>query len=518
MSLRYTSAAWCWFLLLAVAVLVLVFAVEPILGHDLFWHLKSGEVMFANHEILRSDIFSYTAFGAPWVNSEWLSQILIWILYKLAGLNAFIAYKAVLVGAIATFVYAASRTLGLSKPASAWAAVTVILFSHMRIQARPHLIGDALTAFYAFIIYRYIAGKQRRLWILLPIQVFWANVHGSALFGVEMLVLVAAGESLQALFSSGPPALDRKRRVHLVVIAVLAAVACLANPWGIGFYTFIFGHLLKMKAILGSTWEWTPSSGQPLDKVIFIIAFRIFLVVTLASFIAGRKRVRLSHLFMVVVVSIMAFKASRFVAQFFIICTPIAFANFRNAFKANRPRWAVLPVWMHAAMVLNVALFFSWFGVPIMIDLKSRRHVGVGLEEKTFPVNAVDFLEQNDIHGRVLNEMHWGGYLIFKRWPGERVQIDGRTPVYGDEFYREFTDAFRSARNFEEYLDRFDIDYILLAAKYARPFRYLHRFLRDSPRWKLVLADGRSYIYLKGDPKFEKVIGRYAMKRHPLFK
>ncbi len=501
------------FLAAAVAALVLVFTLEPLLGHDLFWHLKAGEVMLANREILRSDIFSYTAYGAPWINSEWLSQILFGALYRLGGLNIFVIFKTVLMGLIAGLVYKVSRTLGLSRSSSAWAVVMVVIFSHLRIQARPHMITDALTAFYLLVIVRYIGGKGRSLWFLLPIQIFWANAHGGAIFGVMMLVLAAAGEWLQTLFAGGPPAIDRKRRIHLVVIALLSAIACLVYPWGIHFYDFIYQLVFSMNAIVQYTWEWTASWEPTLDKVIYVAAFRVLLVVTLISFIADRKRARLSYLFIVCVISVMAFNASRFIAQFFIICAPVALANFRSAFMSERERSAILPLWMHAAAILNLALFFGWFGVPTSFDLIYRRHLGFGVEDGMVPVKAVDFLEKHDIHGRVLNSMHWGGYLIFRRWPGEKVHIDGRTPIFGDKFYEDYIDSLRNGSNFGDYLEKFDIDYVLISPV----FKYLHRFLWEDPRWALVFADDMSYLYLRRDPKFERLISRYAMRRHPLF-
>ena len=33
---------------------------------DTYWHIRAGEWMLAHHQVLRADVFSYTAAGAPW--------------------------------------------------------------------------------------------------------------------------------------------------------------------------------------------------------------------------------------------------------------------------------------------------------------------------------------------------------------------------------------------------------------------------------------------------------------------
>ena len=45
---------------------------------DLWWHLKTGQIIWTTHTIPTRDIFSYTTNHHAWVPHEWLAQTLIY--------------------------------------------------------------------------------------------------------------------------------------------------------------------------------------------------------------------------------------------------------------------------------------------------------------------------------------------------------------------------------------------------------------------------------------------------------
>ena len=52
---------------------------------DAWWHLRTGELITASHSVPHSDPYSYTRFGQPWVAHEWLSDVVIYRLYRAGG-------------------------------------------------------------------------------------------------------------------------------------------------------------------------------------------------------------------------------------------------------------------------------------------------------------------------------------------------------------------------------------------------------------------------------------------------
>src|SRR5262249_3822087 len=48
---------------------------------DLWWHLRLGQVIWTNHAVPTTEIFSHTTFGHPWIPHEWLAQLSIFGAY-----------------------------------------------------------------------------------------------------------------------------------------------------------------------------------------------------------------------------------------------------------------------------------------------------------------------------------------------------------------------------------------------------------------------------------------------------
>src|SRR5688572_6847251 len=79
----------------------LFFASRPIDDGDFWWHLKTGQYIVDQGVIPRTDFFSFTNYGKPWVAHEWLSEALFYLGYSGFGYNSLIFFFAVL--AVLTF-------------------------------------------------------------------------------------------------------------------------------------------------------------------------------------------------------------------------------------------------------------------------------------------------------------------------------------------------------------------------------------------------------------------------------
>src|ERR1700682_2251702 len=52
---------------------------------DLWWHLKTGEIIWSNRAIPRTDLLSFTTGQNSWVPSEWLSQLSLYAAWRAGG-------------------------------------------------------------------------------------------------------------------------------------------------------------------------------------------------------------------------------------------------------------------------------------------------------------------------------------------------------------------------------------------------------------------------------------------------
>ena len=112
---------------------------------DTYWHIRAGEWMLAHHQVLRTDVFSYTAAGTPWHTQEWLSEILMAQAWGAGGWPAihllFAACAALTAGAVGWFVRARVDFVpALLAVVLGLACITGSLL------ARPHMLALPLLA------------------------------------------------------------------------------------------------------------------------------------------------------------------------------------------------------------------------------------------------------------------------------------------------------------------------------------------------------------------------------------
>src|SRR5258708_35444332 len=89
------------------------FFVDP----DMWWHLKTGELILSTHRWATTDPYSYTSAGAPWLASEWLGEVLLAAAYRLGGLRGLEPLLIPLGSAVMVALYGfASRPSATSPP------------------------------------------------------------------------------------------------------------------------------------------------------------------------------------------------------------------------------------------------------------------------------------------------------------------------------------------------------------------------------------------------------------------
>jgi hypothetical protein len=107
-----------------------------------------------------------------------------------------------------------------------------------------------------------------------------------------------------------------------------------------------------------------------------------------------------------------------------------------------------------------------------------------------FPVQAVSWIESNSIPGNMFNDFNWGGYLLYRLWPGQRVFVDSQSDFYGEAFMRQYSDIMNGAPNWDVYLNQYDVSWIIVP-----PDAGLAVVAGASPKWKTVYHDPVAIIF-----------------------
>ena len=154
----------------------------------------------------------------------------------------------------------------------------------------------------------------RRAALILPLLVLWANVHGSVLLGVAMVVACCGRSAVASLRRKAwRPAGGE------VALSVLAAACVFATPYGtamIGYYVRVLGD-----PALATIAEWQPSTFGPLN-----LPFVVILMGTLGVVCFARgKGVRLpaDMMLLAVVLGALAAHAVRYQTWFALGVAPL---------------------------------------------------------------------------------------------------------------------------------------------------------------------------------------------------
>jgi tetratricopeptide (TPR) repeat protein len=116
---------------------------------------------------------------------------------------------------------------------------------------------------------------------------------------------------------------------------------------------------------------------------------------------------------------------------------------------------------------------------------------GLGVNPEKQPVNAARFLVENHLDGRILNHLGSGGWLD---WRGpQKVFIDGRLEVMGEDFYSEYRTSFKRG-GLAPLLSKYGIQILFFNPDSAPTWLFQ---LAEMPEWRPVYLDESAVIYLR---------------------
>ena len=200
----------------------------PLKDADIYWHLRTGDLIRQTGKVPQTDIFTFTREGVPWIDLHWIFQIAISWIHEHGGVVALNVAKCV-VTALAVLILLLARRREWPLPVMVLAWLPALLLLGGRIYVRP----ETLTLLYLSVFLAVILRWDRfpRLAMLLPlVQVAWVNSQGLFVLGP---ILLGFG-LLDAALRFGIFAPERRRWWRTILVSSVATgLACLINPYGI---------------------------------------------------------------------------------------------------------------------------------------------------------------------------------------------------------------------------------------------------------------------------------------------
>jgi hypothetical protein len=452
---------------------------------DFWWHLRSGELIVRTHTILRTDPFSFTRIGHPWINHEWLSDLLIFSVYRVTGFAGLIVSFAAISAATLLLVYL--RCPG--RPyVGALFTVCGAVASTPTWGVRPQMFTLLLAAIFLVILDR-SRSEPKILWWTVPLMLLWANLHAGYALGIALLALSLVGTVLDIALGveSWAGQAARLRNLGLALVACMAVVA--VNPNGVRLYTYPF-ETLGSEAMQSYIHEWfSPNFHDPEYVPLLLIILGILVGLAISP-----KRVSPHELLLLCPATLAGLRSVRHIPVFVLIAVPIL-AEFWEAWlqsvgatiRANRGsvRRMSKKVLLNA-VILGTFAVFSIVRVALVIHRQPRT------EAEHFPAGATAFISTQRPPAPMLNHYNWGGYFIWKLYPDYQVFFDGRADLYGDSFMAEFAASCYLIGDWRKSLREWGIRTIILP-----PDAPLVTALQSRPDWTRAYADSQTVVLIQ---------------------
>ncbi|EEG09801.1 hypothetical protein [Pseudogulbenkiania ferrooxidans] len=515
------------FLTLPIVIFIVMFMVIGFFPRfedpDFYWHLKTGELIASSSQLPWHDVFTYTNSGHSWVNSEWLSQWLLYQLFRLGGLKAVWLFTTSVY--VSCWVVSYKTCLDVLKDEGK-AALAILLFCVFMglLAPRPHIFTFLLFALLLRVLFRfkYCASDRGLGWIPL-IMLLWANLHGGFFLGLVLMAAFTAAEWAKYCWrdAAGCIAVSRLTRLSLVVLLGLLATAI--NPQGFSYWLYPYNAIVASGDMQFIT-EWqSPSFHQWLFQYFLAMVFIFFL-----TMVYSRRKPDLTEAGVSLIYIAGAFISVRNLPLAAIAMAPHFALFYRDLpvseslhklrFPIQRASTAPHPLAARAGKawaagnrqvggaegVMNLLLLiFALLAIALIYP--SRKNLAEESLTELMPVKAVDFILANHIEGRMFNTYHYGGYLIYRLYPQQRVFIYGRTDIYPKGFVDRYLATYRGDKDWKKHFASYGIDYVVCDS--SAPIRQL--ILADGS-FKSVFDDGKHSVLLRNVSKYQTLIARYG--------
>lgn len=475
---------------LVLLLVLFILATREVTDPDFWWHLRAGQYIFETRSIPHTDIFSFTFNGREWVTHEWLSEVLIYLLFRVAGWGGLVtAFALIVTGAFALSYYHCEKQG--ANPFVAWGAVLLGAITTAPVWGvRPQMFSLLLTSIYLYILMNWLrGGTARSVWLLPPLLLMWVNLHGGYVLGLVLITIALAGMVLDGLLEKRGRREVFRRAIVLGLVLTVCVVVVPLNPNGLRLFTYPF-ETLASSVMQENIEEWfSPNFHQPRFLPLAMLMFATFTALALSV-----KRVRASELLMLCATGYAVLRSGRHLPIFAFAAVPLLAEHASLWIKSQdwtsalfKPESAV----SKQQAVLRYAVLILALGIGL-VNVRKVVARQAETEANYFPASAVEFIRAQNLPDPIFNRYDWGGYLIWKLYPARRVYIDGRADVYGDAFIEEFLRTGKGQGDWRAPLRRFSIRTVLV-----KPDSPLASLLLKEDGWSKAFEDSQAVVLIK---------------------
>jgi hypothetical protein len=479
--------------LIALGILIVVFSLKQINNPDIGFHLKGGEWIIDNLKFPDKDVFTYTSTSKDYIDMQWLYQVMMYTVQSLAGYTGMTIFNVLLILTAFYLLYRLMLYRNVPLPIIILTSFLVLITIQIRFSYRPELltwIGILITL---SILEIYYSSQKKNLYWLPIISVLWVNMHGLFMIGLFTMGVYWISVLIR----------DKKPDLYFLKWFLIAIAATLINPYFITGATYPFYLLTRLDEsnIFAQTISELQSPFSMMESS-FVLELNLYFYTAIVSFLLMLVTFKTRRIYEYIIfaaffyISYAAFRnvpIFMFYAGYMIAISLKDISQIdgvRNVIQKIRPGFNIL---QYAAAVIFILISARVVTGNYYNNYGGGIDFGVGLNQKSYPVKALEHMMASNLHGSVLNDIDSGGWIEWA-FPGQ-VYIDGRLEVIGEELYKEYLNSLNTGQ-LVNLVNKYDPRFVVF--NHSKAYSWIDQMngLKD---YMIFYLDENSIVYGKID-------------------
>jgi|GEM_PF-2976368 len=481
-------------LMLIISVVIVSFQVTC---DDHWWHMATGRMILANGSIPHTDPFSFTFGGKPWINWEWLSGVIMFMAWDIAGPGGlvFLRLLVALCSAVCIWrLFESQKDNTLSLPLQSLVLTSVLIIIQFRLADRPHTYAFALLAIAALLASHIV--KTRRTVFIIPfimLIALWVNVHPSWMLALAWFWAMVADALWREYRDSGSGlgATLAKNR-NLLIASVVLPFGALLTP-----------NLLSYAEAVGNIFaentspEWYSVLYWGPQAPFTMLALAVMVIGWVGYCIKTPPRQHIAKTLLLGLLFIQGMRHIRFIVPFAILVAPYAWLGYMRMLQGAKRSLPLRTAGLLAVVVGVMGIAMVGFNLN-----HYRFQPGIKVDDRANPIGAAAFMDEHHLYGKTFaSTLQAHGYLSFRLWPKVTVFIDGRSPqVYSTAFRNNYSIGVTLER-FKGFLETYSIQNVLVV---RNDKQILNRGMLEAvdaeEGFGLAYVDDTSMLFRRFDP------------------
>jgi hypothetical protein len=486
-----------------------------------FWHVVVGEKIISTRHVPTTDIYTFSCNGQPWIADQWLAEITMATIYRLAGWDGLLTITAAILAGIYAFITTRLLHSGVHWLLAGSIIALVFLASSHQFHVRPLVFTLAGLTITISLLVDVEAGRKslHSCWLLAPLFILWANLHGGMLAGVGCVGLCSLGWCLFWATGKDSPIHNIRQVLEIMLLVTVLVFSPLINPYGVNLIQTWFETLsMPLSKVIQEHGPLELATPIGMATLTLGLIYAIVLLSTLP------KRLRITWLLPLVLFALsLRVRNTPLFALTAVLILPDMLPYSHLADWLKRRKWlsvgecpnfrvsengtapfsatvaSTMPIPGTHTWIIPKFFTYSLLPLALVALVLTLQTANISLpilgkgwarfDPAIWPVELLPELQKiNDQASppdrRIFNDLQFGGFLIYQT-PNLKIFIDDRCSLYGGNFLLDY-DAAR--RNDPQQIDRWQQQYHFRYAlvEVGGPF---DRLLQQSGHWTLL---GRS--------------------------